>query len=172
MKLRLPHKAIAVLALSRFNWPYAFSQNNVKDSTKTTLRVYHTNRISFTERPVIDGKLNDSCWKAAAWAGNYTQWIPNEGAQPSQPTQLKILYDDKNIYVAIRAIDYEPQKIIRKAGRRDESTGDMVGVCFDSYHDHRTGFEFDVTAAGQKLDLVITNPATIFLIKFNYWFSI
>lgn len=159
MKLRLPHKAIAVLVLFLFNRPHAFSQNNVKDSTKTTLRVYHTNRISFTERPVIDGKLNDACWKAAAWAGNYTQWIPNEGAQPSQPTQLKILYDDKNIYVAIRAIDYEPKKIIRKAGRRDEFTGDMVGVCFDSYHDHRTGFEFDVTAAGQKLDLLITNPA-------------
>lgn len=151
-------KTTALLVLFLFNFHKAFSQNNVTDPTKKPLRVYHTNRISSTERPVVDGKLNDVCWKTGAWAGNYAQWIPNEGGLPSQPTELKILYDDKNIYVAIRAIDSLPEKIIRRAGRRDEFAGDMVGVCFDSYHDHRTGFEFDVSAAGQKIDLLITNP--------------
>ena len=152
------HKTTALLVLFLFSLLQAFSQNNSTDSTKKSLRVYHTNRISSAERPIIDGKLNDDCWKAGEWAGNYTQWIPNEGAQPSQPTQLKIFYDDKNIYVAIRAFDSMPGKIIRRAGRRDEFAGDMVGIAFDSYHDHRTGFEFDATAAGQKLDLLITNP--------------
>ncbi len=112
-----------------------------------------------TQKPVIDGTLDDACWKTGTWAGDFTQWIPDEGAKPSQPTELKILYDDENIYVAIRAYDSEPEKISRRAGRRDEFIGDIVGVCFDSYHDHRTGFEFDVTAAGQKLDLVLTNPS-------------
>ena len=152
------HKAMALFLLFFFNLQEVSSQNNLTDSTKKPLRVYHTNRISFTERPVIDGKLNDACWKTGEWSGNYTQWIPNDGAQPSQPTQLRILYDDKNMYVAIRAFDNEPKKIIRKAGRRDEFAGDMVGVSFDSYHDHRTAFEFDASAAGQKVDLVITNP--------------
>jgi len=137
----------------------AFAQHNLHDPSNRPLRVYNTRRISSSERPVIDGRLKDDCWKAGDWAGNYTQWIPNEGASPSQPTQLKILYDDKNIYVAIRAHDSMPAKIIRKTGRRDEFTGDMVGVSFDSYHDHRTGFEFDVSAGGQKVDLLITNPA-------------
>ncbi|MCS3796207.1 hypothetical protein GGD38_001545 [Chitinophagaceae bacterium OAS944] len=154
MKLRL---LPAFLFL--FHFHEAFSQNKLTNSTTSGPRIYQTHRIPFTERPVIDGKLNDACWKTLSWSGNYTQWIPNEGAQPSQPTQLKILYDDKNIYVAIRAIDHEPEKIIRKAGRRDEFIGDMVGICFDSYHDRRTGFEFDVSAAGQKTDLLITNPA-------------
>ena len=111
-----------------------------------------------TAKPVVDGKLDDACWKTGEWSGNYTQWIPNEGAKPSQPTQLKILYDDKNIYVAIRAFDSVPEKISRKAGRRDDFTGDMAGITLDSYHDHRTGFEFDVSAAGQKIDLLLTNP--------------
>ena len=71
---------------------------------------------------------------------------------------MKILYDDKNIYVAMRAFDSEPDKIQRYAGMRDEFTGDMMGINFDSYHDHRTGFEFDLTAYGQKVDLVLTNP--------------
>lgn len=149
---------LALMIMSLFNLQKAFSQNNFPDSTKRPLRAYHAKRISSSERPVIDGKLNDDCWKVGEWAGNYTQWIPNEGAKPSQPTQLKILYDDKNIYVAIRAFDSIPGKISRKAGRRDEFIGDMVGVCFDSYHDRRTGFEFDVSAAGQKMDMLITNP--------------
>jgi hypothetical protein len=131
--------------------------DTTKDVLKKPLRTYQTTRLT-TEKPVIDGILNDSCWKSGEWASDFIQWIPNEGAKPSSPTFIKIIYDNKNIYVAIRAVDYEPQKISRKAGRRDEFNGDAVGINFDSYHDHRTGFEFNVTAAGQKIDLVLTNP--------------
>jgi hypothetical protein len=129
--------------------------NNVQ---KKPLRVYNTIRLT-TKKPVIDGKLDDECWKTGEWAGDYTQWVPNEGAKPSQKTEIKILYDDNNIYVAIRAYDNEPEKISHKSGKRDELVGDMVGVNFDSYHDHRTGFEFDISAGGQKLDCIITNPS-------------
>lgn len=153
---------LSILFLSFFNLQEASPKDNnpgdsITSSSKKPLRVYHTCRLS-TAKPVIDGKLDDACWKTGEWSGNYTQWIPNEGAKPSQPTQLKILYDDKNIYVAIRAFDSVPEKISRKAGRRDDFTGDMAGITLDSYHDHRTGFEFDVSAAGQKIDLLLTNP--------------
>jgi hypothetical protein len=133
------------------------------DSTKKKLaptppvRTYTTTRL-VGEKPKIDGVLDDNCWKTGEWAGDFTQWIPAEGKQPSQPTYFKILYDDQNIYVAVRAVDREPEKIQRKAGRRDEFAGDILGICFDSYHDHRTGFEFDVTAGGQKIDAIMTNP--------------
>ncbi len=120
------------------------------------MRIYNTERLS-TDKPVIDGVLNDACWQTGTWAGDFSQWIPNEGAKPSHPTYVKILYDDKNLYVAIRSVDNEPLKISRKAGRRDELTGDMAGITFDSYHDHRTGFEFDMTAGGQKMDAILPN---------------
>lgn len=119
-------------------------------------RVYTTMRLT-TEKPVINGILDDPCWKTGAWAGDFVQWIPNEGAKPTHPTFVKILYDDKNLYVAIRAVDRQPLKISRKAGRRDELTGDMAGITFDSYHDHRTGFEFDMTAGRQKIDAILPN---------------
>lgn len=122
------------------------------------VRVYTTQYLN-GNKPVIDGVLNDDCWHAGTWAGDFTQWIPDDGKAPSQPTYFQIQYDKDNIYVAIRAVDKEPEKIKRKRGRRDEMTGDVVGICFDSYHDRRTGFEFDVTAAGQKYDAILTNPA-------------
>ena len=123
---------------------------------KKAMRIYTTERLS-TPKPVIDGTLDDACWKTGNWAGDFVQWIPNEGAKPTFPTFVKILYDDKNLYVAIRSVDKEPEKISRKAGRRDEFTGDMAGITFDSYHDHRTGFEFDMTAGRQKMDAILPN---------------
>ena len=119
--------------------------------------VYETSRLE-TPKPVIDGKLNDECWKKGTWAGNFRQWIPNEGAKPTYPTEINLQYDDKNIYIGIRAYDGEPRKILRRAGVRDELVGDVVGVNFDSYRDYRTGFEFNLTAWGQKVDDVLFNP--------------
>jgi hypothetical protein len=138
-----------------------FAQEARKDSVKNNIakpvRSYTTTRLT-TAKPVIDGVLNDDCWKTGEWSGDFTQLLPNEGAKPTQDTKIKLLYDDKNIYVAIRAFDTEPSKISRKLGRRDELYGDIAGINFDSYHDHRTGFEFSVTAAGQKIDLILFNP--------------
>jgi len=119
--------------------------------------VYTTSRL-ITERPVIDGKLDDECWKSGTWAGDYTQRMPDEGAKPSWPTVFNIQYDDKHIYVAFRGYDGEPEKINLLSGIRDEQVGDMMGITFDSYRDYRTGFEFTMTAWGQKSDLILFNP--------------
>jgi hypothetical protein len=119
--------------------------------------VYTTTRL-VTSRPVIDGSLDDDCWMKGTWAGNYTQLVPREGARPTYPTWLNIQYDNKYLYIAFRSFDGEPDRILKLAGVRDETIGDMVGVSFDSYHDYRTGFEFTMTAWGQKVDLVHSNP--------------
>ena len=135
-------------------------QDTVKPGQKREQPVYHTTRLK-TERPVIDGKLDDECWKTGTWAGDFHEFIPEEGATPSWPTEFILLYDDKYIYGAIRAFDGEPEKIHRHSGLRDEFSGDMVGFNFDSYHDHKTGFEFNLSAWGQKMDLILTNPEKI-----------
>lgn len=154
-------KSLLIFVFSIFLTSGLFAIENKKDTLasqgKKPVRVYTTTRLS-TPKPVIDGKLDDACWQTGEWAGDFTQLLPTEGAKPSQDTKIKVLYDDKNIYVAIRAFDTEPSKISRKLGRRDELYGDMAGINFDSYHDHRTGFEFSVTAAGQKIDLILFNP--------------
>ncbi len=132
--------------------------DSVKASKRVVEQPVYTATRLMDDKPVVDGKLDDQCWKSGNWGGNFTQFIPNEGAKPSYPTEFKILYDNKNLYVALRGYDGEPEKIQRQAGFRDEFVGDIMGVNFDSYHDHRTGFEFSVTAWGQKIDLILFNP--------------
>jgi hypothetical protein len=95
--------------------------------------------------PKIDGRFDDAAWNEGAWSGDYIQQLPVEGAAPSVKTELKILYDDRNVYIAIRSYD-DPALIHRYPSRRDDLAGDITGVCFDSYFDKRSGFEFDLTA--------------------------
>jgi hypothetical protein len=116
----------------------AFSQAKAGDLKFTgETRIYNTVRIT-AAKPRIDGVLDDACWQEGEWGGDYRQQMPTEGARPSQKTELKILYDNENIYVAIKAYDNEPEKTDRQMARRDEFSGDIVGVNFDSYFDHRT----------------------------------
>jgi hypothetical protein len=117
-------------------------------------RVYTAQRIN-PKPPMIDGRLDDSVWEKVEWGTDFSQKRPYEGEKPSQETAFKILYDDKNIYVGIRAFDTKPDEIIRRMARRDNREGDWVQIIFDSYHDHRTGFAFGVNAAGVKNDMVI-----------------
>ncbi|NJD10922.1 MAG: carbohydrate binding family 9 domain-containing protein [Gemmatimonadetes bacterium] len=73
---------------------------------------------------------------------------------PPYPTDFKIRYDDDALYVAIRCWDYEPEKIQRQVARRDGFAGDIVGIALDTYHDLLTAYEFNLTAAGAKIDLL------------------
>lgn len=45
--------------------------------------------------------------------------------------------------------------------RRDQAEGDAVNITLDTYHDKRTGFNFSVSAAGVKSDLVFSDDAAI-----------
>jgi hypothetical protein len=125
---------------------------------KYPVRIYWTVRLQ-GRPPMIDGRLGDEAWTQGNWEGDYSQQIPTEGAEPTKATELKILYDDEHVYFAVRAYD-DPDLVHRYPGRRDDFTGDIVGVCFDSYNDRRTGFEFDLTAGGSKIDLVLGNGET------------
>ncbi len=88
----------------------------------------------------------------------FLEWQPTEGKPPRFPTEAKVAYDAANLYVFVRAFDPHPDSIIRILERRDTWTAsDMIWLFVDSYHDHRTGYEFGVNAAGVKIDQAIYN---------------
>jgi hypothetical protein len=49
--------------------------------------------------PKIDGSLDDEIWKSAAPAKDFIQYNPYNGKPPSQPTKVRILYDDRALPV-------------------------------------------------------------------------
>ena len=113
--------------------------------------------IRITTPPVINGILDDAAWQAGTWVDDFIQNEPYNGRQPSQRTAFNILFDDNNLYVAIKAYDTSPDSIVNRLTRRDQEDGELVAIILDTYHDLRTGFIFSVTSSGVKYDGVFTN---------------
>ncbi|MGM0622109.1 MAG: DUF5916 domain-containing protein, partial [Bacteroidota bacterium] len=105
----------------------------------------------------VDGKLDEPAWQSVKWENQFIVYEPNEGKPPNQQTEFALLYDEHNIYVAIKAIDKNPDSISMRMTRRDDMDGDQVGIAFDTYHDRRTAFLFAVSAVGVKADWVMSN---------------
>jgi hypothetical protein len=107
---------------------------------------------------VLDGDLNDPAWSQATVIDSFLQRDPLEGAPGTLRTEARVAFDANAIYVAVRAFDSEPDRIIGFLTRRDaESSSDWVHVLIDSYHDRRTAYQFSVNPVGVKQD--------------SYWFN-
>ena len=103
--------------------------------------------------PTIDGRLDEAAWNAAPATEGFRQSVPTEGAEVSQRTVVRLLYDDQALYVGARLYDAEPDRIVGHLTRRDEgSLSDRFMVMLDPYHDRQSGYYFAVNAAGTLWD--------------------
>jgi len=128
-----------------------------EQKTKVPTKIYNTKTVGQEKVPVIDGLLDDASWNLVEWGNDFIENEPDENTAPTFQTKFKIIYDDKNLYIAIKALDSAPDSIVNRLSRRDGFAGDRINVLIDSYHDKRTGFIFTVTSAGVKGDEIATN---------------
>jgi len=119
-------------------------------------KVYTTSKVTDLP-PSIDAILDDEAWNQVEWAGDFSQYKPDNGAAPTEQTAFKILYDDKNLYVAFMCYDSEPDNIDSRMTRRDGFEGDRVTLSIDSYYDHLSAFSFTLSASGVISDAAVTN---------------
>jgi hypothetical protein len=104
----------------------------------------------------IDGRLDEPAWQAAPVQRGFVQRFPSDAAAPTVDTRFAILYDDEAVFVAVWADDPRPDLIRALLTRRDvDAPADSVIVAFDSYHDRRTAYAFQLNAAGVQRDMVM-----------------
>jgi hypothetical protein len=109
------------------------------------------------EAPVIDGRDDDAVWRKAPAITGFRVVRPTEDGDPHFRTEAKVAYDSRALYIFVRAYDAHPDSIVALMSRRDVSTpSDLIAVLVDSYHDRRTGYEFDINPAGVKVDYAIS----------------
>jgi hypothetical protein len=108
--------------------------------------------------PTIDGVLNEAVWQTGVVTTRFVQKNPVESAQPSQKTEVIVLYDDDALYVGARMYDTAPDSIIGRLVRRDQSTeSDGFAFYLDSYHDHLSAYNFGLNPAGTRYDAYYYN---------------
>ena len=77
-------------------------------------------RIGWTERPpTLDGRLEQGEWSDAARIDGLTQATPNPGAAASQRTEVWLMTDGEQLYIAARLWDTNPEAIVARQMIRD-----------------------------------------------------
>ncbi len=122
--------------------------------------------------PDIDGKLDDAVWQAARVETSFTQNFPDEAQPPTEKTELRLLYDNDAIYIAIRCLDSRPDLIVGRLTRRDRDIdSDKVTVAISSKNDKASAYHFQVNAAGVQLDGIRFNDTEMSTDWDGRWYS-
>ena len=147
------------LAASAAPAALAAQQTTTTDNGAIAVAVPMTARAArATQAPVIDGRADDPAWADAKVIDEFRTFTPVMNGEPRFRTEVRVLYDEKNLYILTRMYDPHPDSIINLMSRRDVRTqSDWIKIMIDPYHDRRTGFEFAVNPGGVKRDYAIIN---------------
>ena len=86
-------------------------------------------------------------------AGEFIQRTPNDGASPSQRTEVYIAYNQTHLFAIWLAFDTEPELIRANLASRENINGDeRVGLTIDTFNDQRTALSFHSTPLGIQWD--------------------
>ncbi|MAZ36087.1 MAG: hypothetical protein CL842_01375 [Crocinitomicaceae bacterium] len=118
-------------------------------------------QVSRTEDKItVDGKMEEESWLNANIATNFLELNPTEGNKPVYKTDVKVLYDDNNIYILGYCYDPHPDSIMTQLGERDDRlNADHFTVSFDTYNKKIDAFTFKVSASGVQSDSRISDES-------------
>ena len=122
---------------------------------------YHVARA--TEPPRIDGVLDDVAWQVPPMpTGAWVSYNPNRGdPMPEQfRTEVRVAYDDRNIYFAFHCFDNEPDRIRTTVSRRDNTfSDDWIAVSLDSAGTGQTAYHLFTNPSGSQMDALNTSAS-------------
>ncbi len=128
------------------------SQSGTDDAPITLV----AHRIAGGAEVRLDGNLEEEIWTLSTPISDFTQQEPVEGAQPSERTEVRVAYDDQHLYIGAIIFD-DPEGILAYQKARDASLGtdDRFMWMLDTFLDGRTGYVFEINAAGLMGDALL-----------------
>lgn len=109
--------------------------------------------------PKIDGILDEAVWESLPTYGDFNMYQPgNEGeVESGYETEVKMAYDNKNVYFAAYMYDPNPDQIISQFSQRDEVfvQADNFVIALNTYNDGQNETRFYVTSAGTIGDAIV-----------------
>jgi hypothetical protein len=102
----------------------------------------------------LDGLMNEAAWDSVMAARYFITNSPAFGNAATYPVEVKVAYDNVNLYVAA-FITQDPKTIRRQMTARDQhgrADVDYFAVFLDTYKDRQNGFQFLVTTRNVQSD--------------------
>jgi hypothetical protein len=110
--------------------------------------------------PRIDGRLDDPVWRSAPAVRGLVDFVPEPGRAPSQPTEVRVAWDDRGLYFAFRCHDAQPARIRSRMAKRDAAfDDDWAGVILDPAAEARGAIELMVNPHGCVMDAFVSPGA-------------
>ena len=113
------------------------------------------------QAPTIDGEFDESFWSTLPVISGFLQREPVDGAAASERTEVRIAFDENNLYFAMKMFDGEPElirrSILQREGRIDQD--DRVIIALDTYHDRRNAYIFELNPFGTQGDALINDES-------------
>ena len=155
--MTIPHTALAtgIVAMCMLPGLSAAQQAGSEADGMKSVRMVRTDTP-----PVIDGRLDDAAWARAAVVDDFHQSQPIEGAEPSERTEIYLLYDDDALYIGGRFWDSEPDLIAASTLRHRSlrlGDDDRIAIVLSPYNDRRSGYKFETNANGVKHEAIYQN---------------
>ena len=124
----------------------------------STADVPSVRAVRIATPPEFDGLVSEEFWGTITPATNFIQQNPDEGAPSTERTEVRIGFDDSNLYFGIICFDREPEKIVVTQNRRDGSLEDTdsIQLLIDAYHDGQNAFVFGTSPTGIEFDAQVT----------------
>lgn len=148
---KLMIRTLPVLYLLLFAF-LGFGQDNYKSFT-----VKHITNSNITP----DGILNEPVWEKAESANEFWEYFPLDSVQARQQSDIKMFYDDKNLYVGI-TMDAAGKDYAIQSLKRDFLAGgsDNISVVFDTFNDGQNAFLFGTNPYGVLREALISGGST------------
>ena len=101
--------------------------------------------VKVSRAPLVDGRLDDAVWQQAEPITDFHQIRPGNGATPSEPTEVYVVYTDDALYIGARMADSDPALIAAPTIRHGQGLGpdDRLVVILDPFNTRRTGYRFE-----------------------------
>ena len=100
----------------------------------------------------IDGDLTELEWGQATGTNYFLEIEPGENITPPEKTEVKVTYDDQNLYVAFWAFA-NPKDIRASFQKRDRAwMDDFVAIFLDTYGDANAGTMIGANPYGIQMD--------------------
>src|SRR5215510_5992498 len=106
--------------------------------------------------PVIDGRLDEECWNAAAKLDSFVQIRPGDNTPPSRNTVVLLAYDAQALYIGVRADD-DPSRVRATVAKRDDIlSDDRVVFYLDTFDDRQRAYVIAFNPLGIQQDGIYT----------------
>lgn len=98
---------------------------------------------------ILDGKLDEAIWQEAEAADNFWQYFPADSILARQQSEIKMLYDDTNLYIGI-TVRAAGRNFAIQSLRRDfqARNSDNITLMFDTFNDGNNAFLFGTNPYG------------------------